>query len=424
VQEGLETRLIIHKTLKELKVSNLGFDEVFEKEISITKFSTRDKKFIYSVVLSAMRNYMNIDIIIKKFTKNVKKSKDTYFLLLSSITQLLVLNYKEFAVVNSTVELAKNKKINANYKLINAVLRNIIRRKKEFDINKKEFSNLPSWFKNKVKWSNIVKNNFLDTINQEPDLHLVYKDKKNLNETNFDSIKTTEYSLVLKNKNLIKNIDGYAEGKWWVQNLSAMIPIYSLNDLRGKKVLDLCAAPGGKSFQLISKEAKVTACEINKKRVDIMKSNLKRLNINCDIINKDIFKIKFKEKFDFVFLDSPCSSIGTIRRHPEIFYRNSEPDFDKIINLQKKFLDFSKKLIKKNGYLIYMVCSFIEQEGKLMIDNFLKQNQNFNLEKFCFNKMKNISDQIDKNYYYVVPKTIKNGVLVDGFFAAKIKKND
>jgi len=204
-----------------------------------------------------------------------------------------------------------------------------------------------------------------------------------------------------------------------------MLPIYLLNNIKNKNVADLCAAPGGKSFQLITSGAMVTAFEKNSKKIDLMKKNFQRLKLDCNIINMDVLKIRNNKKFDFVILDAPCSSIGTIRRHPEIIFRSRSPNFIKITSLQKNLLNKAKNLLTKNGILIYMICSFFHEEGKNVIENFLDKNKNFSLQKFSINKINNIDSYIDKNgFYYILPHKLKSKVLVDGFFAAKLKKND
>ena len=148
---------------------------------------------------------------------------------------------------------------------------------------------------------------------------------------------------------------------------------------------DLCAAPGGKTFQLLNFGGKVEAFEKNKVRAKLMQENLKRLKFNCKLTIQDVLTISNKKKFDLIVLDAPCSSIGTIRRHPEIFFRKIGPDFNKIISLQKKLLDKAIKILNINGVLIYMVCSFLAEEGKNQINNFLKKNNNFSLVKFSHN---------------------------------------
>ena len=209
MQEGLQTRFTIHQILRELKTSNLSFDEVFEKKIKNKGFSISDKRFIYTVVLNAMRNYIYIDKIISKFSKKRKELNDTYFLLLSAVTQLLILDFKDFAVVNSTVELVKEKKVRAPANFINGILRNIIRNKYNLLKIPIEFMHLPSWFKKRVFWHEKQKEDFLNTIRKEPNLHLVFKNKKNINNIDYKFIKTTKHSIAIKNRNLIEKTESY-----------------------------------------------------------------------------------------------------------------------------------------------------------------------------------------------------------------------
>ncbi|SVD82697.1 uncharacterized protein METZ01_LOCUS435551, partial [marine metagenome] len=130
MQKGLKTRYTIYEILKKLKNHSVNFDQVYLEKIKNKKFSKRDQKMIQNVVLNSMRHHLFINMIIKKFTKNIKFSGNIYFLLLSSITQLLILDFKEFAVVNSTVELSKDARIKTSTSLVNGLLRNIIRNKK------------------------------------------------------------------------------------------------------------------------------------------------------------------------------------------------------------------------------------------------------------------------------------------------------
>ena len=127
MQNGIETRYVIHEILKLIKIKSISFDKIFSKKIENKNFKQSDKKFIQNVVMNSMRHHLFVNSIIIKFTKNINQKSDSYFLLLSSITQLIVLNFKEFAVVNSTVELSKNQYIKTSANFINGVLRNINR---------------------------------------------------------------------------------------------------------------------------------------------------------------------------------------------------------------------------------------------------------------------------------------------------------
>ena len=406
-------------------MNTVGFDEVFLEKVENKNFKVSDRKMIHNVVLNSMRYYLFIDEVIKQFSNKLNKSSNSYYLLLSAITQLLILNFKDFAVINSTVELAKDKRINAPTKFINAILRNINRNKSELSKINYHFSKLPLWFTKRVSsWNTNQKNKFIRTICEEPDLHIVFKNKKDINKITSNKIQTSDHSIVIKKSISIKNIEGFKEGLWWVQDFAAMMPLYLIKNIKNKYVADVCAAPGGKTFQLLSYGAKVKAIEKSSKRMEIMKKNLRRLKFNCEIEINDFQKLNDKQKYDLIVLDAPCSSIGTIRRHPEIFFRKKIPDLNKITLMQAQLLEKSKSLLKKNSYLIYMVCSFLQEEGKIQIKNFLKQNKNFSHIKFSSNLTKYTNNFTDKNgFYYVIPSKLDNNVLIDGFFAAILKKN-
>ena len=129
-----------------------------------------------------------------------------------------------------------------------------------------------------------------------------------------------------------------------------------------------------------------------------------------------------KESYDVILIDAPCSAVGTIRKNPEIFFRKNREDLNKNIQIQKNLLNKSKKLSNKNSLIIYMVCSFLEEETTGQIDDFLKLNNNFYIEKFKTSAYKKLID----NYGYInsLPTTINNQVKIDGFFAAKIRRDD
>mgnify|MGYP001345040964 CR=1 FL=1 len=425
MQKGLKTRYIIHQILYIIKKESKNFDAIYALKIKENSFSLSDKKLIQTVVLNCMRNYFYIDLVINKFAKKIKKDSHSYFLLLSAITQILILNFKEYAVINTTVEIAKNKKLKTSHNYINAILRNIVKNKKNINI-KINFLQLPEWFRKKnLGWNLKQKKDFISTIRKEPNIHLVFKSENYLKNNNILGIKTSNTSLSLTSKTIIEKIDGYSKGLWWVQDFAAMLPVCLLDDIKNKNVADLCAAPGGKTFQLISKKSNVTAFEKNLDRLKLMKKNMKRLNMNCKIINKDVLTLNDKFNFDLVVLDAPCSAIGTIRRNPEIFFRKQHLNFKKTLLLQESLLEKSKQILKKGGILLYIVCSFFKEEGVLQINKFLEKNKNFKILKFNKNKVFLPDSFIDKEGYIITyPSELNNGILIDGFFAARLIKDD
>ncbi len=426
MQKGLQTRLSVYLILKSLINNKSTYDKLFKSEIEKNKYSARDINFIQSVVLSSLRHNMQVKKIIDKFA-NKKINEDTYILLLSAITQLVFLNFKNYAVVNSSVELSKKNKIKTYSGFVNGILKNIIKEKEDLKKTKIELNDLPKWFINKITKKNFNKISYIiNSINEKPDLHLVFKNeillKNFLKERNNEDIKTSEISLKITDHSNIEKLPRYHNGEWWVQDFSSMLPIFLSKELINKKVIDLCAAPGGKTFQSIVRNNKLTIIEKNRIRAKTLNSNLKRLNFSNSINIMDALDTNEKEKYDVILIDAPCSAVGTIRKNPEIFFRKNEEDINKYIQIQKNLLNKSVKLSNKNSLIIYMVCSFLEEETTAQIDNFLKLNNNFCIEKFKTSAYKKLID----NYGYInsFPTTINNQVKIDGFFAAKIKRND
>ena len=422
MQKGIKTRYIAHEILFNLKNNNYNFDEILNSNYIKHNLSISDRKMVHSIVLSSMRFSIHVGKIIPQYIKTKQKPQH-WILFLSAITQIVYLNFKEYAVVNSTVELSKNKKINMYPGFVNAVLKQIIKDKSKLQKIKIQFKELPYWFLKEFKgFSTEEKVGFINSITKKPNLHLVFKNTITKSFDKINSIKTSKKSLVILENLPIKKLPGYVEGEWWVQDYSAMLPLYLTKNLHNKNVIDLCSAPGGKSLQALSSGAILDLIEINPKRANLLQSNLTRLNYKNKVTIEDALKISNFKKYDYVIVDSPCSSVGTIRRNPEIFFRKSKPNLEAFSIKQEKLLNKAKEILKKNGIIIYMVCSFLPIETTIQIKKFLKKNKNFSIEKFIFNSSnKNIVDS--NGYIKIVPKYFKK-FNIDGFFAVKLIKND
>tara|TARA_B110000116_G_C16787231_1_gene561628 strand:+ start:417 stop:1691 length:1275 start_codon:yes stop_codon:yes gene_type:complete len=424
MKTGIITRLISYEILLILSKENANFDKLIDNYSLRHSLSLSDRKMVQNIVLGSMRWSLHINKIIKLYVKK-KISINQKILLISSISQLVFLDFKEYAVINSTVELAKNKKINASPGFINAVLRNVQKNISKNKLTKVEFNELPKWFtKTTNSWPQNKKDIFVNSILQKPSLHLVFKNTEDINKINIDLIRTTNSSAIILNASQISSIPMYESGNWWVQDFSSMLPISLLKDLSGKKIIDLCSAPGGKSFQLINSGANVDCVEINKNRAKLLESNLKRLGFNSKIIIKDALTLNEKNKYDIVILDAPCSSVGTIRRNPEIFFRKNGPDFKQLDIIQKKLLNKSSEIVKKGGMIVYMVCSFLKFETCDQIDFFLKENKNFSIKKFADKKYNGGNQIINKRGFISTIPSVYENYNIDGFFAAKLIKND
>ena len=172
--------------------------------------------------------------------------------------------------------------------------------------------------------------------------------------------------------------EGYLSGDWWVQSLAASLPVkIAPMSFKGKTVLDVCCAPGGKSFQLADMGAILTSIDKSEKRLKLMRDSLGRLNFDFDLINVDVFDYKPKKMYDIILLDPPCTATGTIGKNPDLQFLNPLEKLDELMAIQQKMLERCADWLKGDGFIIYSVCSLLKEEGENQITKFLKNNNRF-----------------------------------------------
>ena len=167
-------------------------------------------------------------------------------------------------------------------------------------------------------------------------------------------------------------LPGFDEGAWWVQDAAAALPALLLGHVRGKTVLDLCAAPGGKTLQLAAAGATVTAVDRSDERLGRLRENLARTQLTAKVIARDALSLRIKEPFDAVLLDAPCSSTGTLRRHPDVAWLRRPSDIRTLSDLQPPLVDAARNMVRPGGVLVYAVCSLEPEEGPAIAAHALK----------------------------------------------------
>ena len=178
----------------------------------------------------------------------------------------------------------------------------------------------------------------------------------------------------------IEDLEGFAEGHWWVQDAAAALPARLLGlalEIAGKEVADLCAAPGGKTALLAAAGAGVTAVDISASRLTRVQSNLDRIGLSAELVAADVESWAPGRQFDAVLLDAPCTATGTIRRHPDILHLKRESDVAQLAGLQARLLDKAAALVKPGGTLLYCTCSLEPDEGERQVEAFLAAHREF-----------------------------------------------
>ncbi len=186
-------------------------------------------------------------------------------------------------------------------------------------------------------------------------------------------------SVRLQDAGQVSALPGYKRGSWWVQDAAAALPVRVLAPKAGEKVLDLCAAPGGKTLQLAVVEAEVTALDISETRLERVRENLKRTGLKAKVIAGDA--LDHQGQYDAILLDAPCSATGTIRRHPDLPFAKDGSEFGGLIELQARMLAHAWTLLKPGGRLVYCTCSLLPDEGEVQIEEALDQYPDMQIDR-------------------------------------------
>ncbi|MEL7690868.1 RsmB/NOP family class I SAM-dependent RNA methyltransferase [Citromicrobium bathyomarinum] len=162
----------------------------------------------------------------------------------------------------------------------------------------------------------------------------------------------------------VHGLEGFEDGAWWVQDLAASLPARMLGEGGGKRALDLCAAPGGKTLQLAAQGWQVTALDISAKRLKLLEENLKRTGLSADVIAGDAFKWEPEAPFDAILIDAPCTATGTARRHPDVLHRIGPRQIEDLSEVQARLIERASGWLTPGGILVYAVCSLESEEGE------------------------------------------------------------
>ena len=387
-------------------VAALILARLFRKKLSLTTLipeynkrlsSQRDQALTQELCYGVLRWYFQLDYILKQLLKKNLRQKDMDIraLLFIGIYQLKYLSIPDHAAISATVDSCYELKKPWATSLVNAVLRSYQRGAIiiEASVNRKLGARYahPDWLINMLKSEySISWRDILDANNQRPPMFLRVNVKlakratycSTLADNNIRST-VTEYSpagIKLANPIDVGFLPGFNKGLVSVQDLAAQLCISILDLKDDLRILDACAAPGGKLAHILEQPfnyTSVVAIEKDESRYIRMRQNLSRLKLSAKLIlgnAKDIHNWWDGEMFDRILLDVPCSATGVIRRHPDIKYSRQKEDIDNLVNIQNELLKALWSILKTGGKLIYATCSILRQENDSQIEKFIKQH--------------------------------------------------
>lgn len=437
-QVGLPARRAAAELLSAVLHKRQALDDVLGRSLDrgfMFDLPARDRALARAIVAASLRRKGQLDHVLGTFLERglPERCGMLYPILLSAAAQLIFLKTPPHAAIDLAVTLSQyDPKAKRYDKLVNAVLRRVAS-EGEAIASKLDAAriNTPDWLWSRwvSYWGEEHARAIAETHLIEPPLDLTVKREPALWADLLGGRVLPTGSVRLLPKGRIDALPGFAEGEWWVQDVAASLPARLLGDVEGQRVADLCAAPGGKTAQLAQAGASVVAVDSSKTRLALLADNLARLGLEADAVLADAVGWHPEERFDAVLLDAPCSSTGTIRRHPDIPYVKSPKDIASLAALQARLLDNAATLVKPGGRLIYSTCSLEPEEGEAQIAAFLTRNEAFSVAPIEPAALFGQTAWIEpsgalRTFPYELALETAEWSGMDGFFAARLTRID
>lgn len=413
--------------------SNIVLNDAFREFF----LSPKEKAFMTEIFYGVIRNKKFLDYIIERYTKDIRKEWIRNLLRIS-IYQITFMNSDDKGVVWEATELAKKYSI-AISKFINGTLRNYLRNKdselKRLDDEKnyEVLYSIPRWFYDTLEkqYGNENLKQAITSLKKIPYLSLRVNKLKYSEDEFEEFLKEKDIQIIKKvdtvyyvDSGLIINSEEFKTGKIIAQDASSYLAAKNLGAMANELVLDICAAPGGKTAVLaeeMKNSGEVIAIDIHQHKIKLIDTNMKKLG--TDIVKAIVMDArnvnKQGRKFDKILVDVPCSGYGVIRKKPEILYSKNKENIEELAKLQLEILNSAADILKDGGELIYSTCTITDEENTNNIKKFLEERKEFKVEKLYIPE--NVSGDYDNLGGFCI--NYKEEIM-DNFYIIKLKKGE
>lgn len=439
------------KVLEDITTKELFANQVLEDYFFVYDFDKQQRSFISRVVYGTIEQMKYIDFCINHLSKiKVNKMKPLIrHILRMSVYQLLFMDkVPSHAVINEAVKLVEKRKHFQLKGFVNGVLRSVERSKDEFP---KLIAQLPIQERLSVGYSinsdlvgYLLKQYSKDEL--ESFLEESLKQKETCLRTNTQKIQSDELkaklmsvgqvkpghlletSFYLSDYDDIMSIEAFKAGEFQIQDESSTLVGLVANPLNGQSIIDVCAAPGGKTThvaQLLEGSGSVIACDISETKLTKIQENLDRLglkNVKTKFEDASSFNVDYDKAFDIVLADVPCSGLGLLRSKPDIKLNMTVDKIKTLIPIQQSILENVAKYVKIGGSLVYSTCTINKKENRFQVDEFLNKHPEFELDDLSMDT--NLPQKVNKYIVNGCIELITNENLTDGFFIARLKRKE
>ena len=422
------SRAIALAALEAILNKGQNLAEALQKRPGIDKLEARDRAFARLLLLTTLRRLGQIDNIIDGNLEKplpAKRATVRHILRLGA-AQLLFLDTPAHAAVDGAVALTNSSRHAPLKGLVNALLRRIAREGRA-RCNAQDAARLNTSDLLWQSWINCYGEKICRAIAKvqmsEPPTDLSVKKELESWAVRLNAKRLPSGTLRLKRAGAVEMLAGYDTGAWWVQDWAASLPAKLFGDVIGKNIIEIGAAPGGKTAQLAAAGATVQAIDRSPMRIKRLQQNLARLSLTAEIVEADGENWRPAELAEGLLLDAPCSATGTIRRHPEIMWRRTPEDIVASTKRQTRLLSAASDMIKPGGLLVYTVCSLQPEEGPAQVEKFLSSDGRFERVAITSEEIGGLADALTPSGdLRTLPCHWAPLGGMDGFFAARLRR--
>ncbi|WP_421784422.1 RsmB/NOP family class I SAM-dependent RNA methyltransferase [Hyphobacterium sp.] len=430
MSQGLPARRSAVLALQFVLKSRTALDAALSQAPDFDGLDARDRAFARLVAATTLRRRGQINAVLSTFVQRPLPDSaiEARLILETAVAQLVFLNTKPHAAVSGAVDLANRSRDSARFAgLINAVLRKTVSQGKAIAEATPLRRNLPEWLQ--ASWQAAYGSETLDAIAAAwmaaPPLDITVRAPDQAEE--WAAMLGAELlpTGTLRKREIgdITTLKGFDDGHWWAQDAGAALPAMLLAAKAGETVLDLCAAPGGKTLQLASKGARVTALDASPKRMKRVEENLARTGLEAELVTDDGQSWGQAERFDAILLDAPCSATGTLRRRPDAAWIKAADDVRSLMPIQSALFDNAVRLLKPGGRMVICTCSLQPEEGEHWLSKGLKRHAGISLDPVRPDELPTLEDAVLKNgAVRLTPALWPERGGIDGFFIARLVK--
>jgi len=423
---SLTSRRVAAFAVKEVMENHNPLEQVLAGQADYQGLEARDRAFARLIAATTFRRMGQINAALKPFVKQ-KPPKLVYAALQTAAAQILYLGTPPHAAVGETVAMLKSRGSSKGFaNMANAVLRRVVEEGSNYAGAQPPKINIPGWIRGEWEraYGRQAGRKMALQLAKDPVLDISVKsDPSRWAKTLGGQVIGAE-TVRLDKIGDITALEGFEDGEWWAQDVAASLPVQILGNVKGKRVLDLCAAPGGKTLQLAAKGAIVTAVDKSEGRLQRLAENLERTRLTAEIICADALEWAPKKiGFDIVLLDAPCSATGTFRRHPDVLYNKTPKDVANLVRLQAKLLAKAASFLRPGGTLLYSTCSLQPAEGFSGLSKFLQIMPDFRLIPILsVSGLALPEDAFSNGGLRSLPYYLEDKGGMDGFFIAQLER--